>query len=301
MKCLVCGSASVTPKAVKNTFEHFECTGCNHIFVDPMPTQETLNSYYRDQYSYGGETKTVKRGAQKDFRHAIIEDFLQHKELKSVLDIGSADGAFLKGCSEIGIQCLVGFEPNKSMVQMSNKLGFEIIPNMFSTSYLGQKKFDLINLGDVIEHVQDPIGFLDEVASALSPGGLLFISTPNVSSPWSRQTFKFYKFLNVPWSTLTPPEHLNNFSNKSLNALISRCKFHVILSKYDDASLPYELGHTHLFRRFREKRSIKNLLLWVIGWVLYINTFYICKFFSTDKSERFRMHYVVTKRYETAP
>lgn len=48
-----------------------------------------------------------------------------------------------------------------------------------SVDALGSEPFDLITSMEVIEHVTDPAAFVNALAAALAPGGLLILSTPN--------------------------------------------------------------------------------------------------------------------------
>ena len=45
--------------------------------------------------------------------------------------------------------------------------------------------YDLVTAMEVIEHVAEPQGFVDDLAARLSPGGLLILSTPNRTA-WSK-------------------------------------------------------------------------------------------------------------------
>jgi SAM-dependent methyltransferase len=50
----------------------------------------------------------------------------------------------------------------------------------------GPGSFDAIHAGEIIEHVEGPVDFLRGCLKALSPGGLLVLSTPNPNSPYER-------------------------------------------------------------------------------------------------------------------
>ena len=50
---------------------------------------------------------------------------------------------------------------------------------------LTERQFDLVTSMEVIEHVTDPAAFVAGLASALAPGGLMILSTPN-RTPLSR-------------------------------------------------------------------------------------------------------------------
>ena len=45
--------------------------------------------------------------------------------------------------------------------------------------------FDLVTSMEVVEHVADPQGFIDDLAKRLAPGGLMILSTPNKTA-WSK-------------------------------------------------------------------------------------------------------------------
>jgi len=50
----------------------------------------------------------------------------------------------------------------------------------------GLPPFDVIFLGDVLEHVPDPVGLLRRVRAMLVPDGVVCVDTPNWASRWRR-------------------------------------------------------------------------------------------------------------------
>ena len=55
-------------------------------------------------------------------------------------------------------------------------------------SKLGLGNFDLVTAIEVIEHVENPIGFLRNIGNMLVPGGIAVLTTPNVDSLPARLT-----------------------------------------------------------------------------------------------------------------
>jgi SAM-dependent methyltransferase len=78
--------------------------------------------------------------------------------------------------------------------------------------------FGAIVCFEVIEHVPDPVGMLDEMHALLAPGGFLIVSVPNAGDPYC---------LKQDWSSSMPPVHINFFNRTSLAAALCRAGFAV--------------------------------------------------------------------------
>lgn len=77
--------------------------------------------------------------------------------------------------------------------------------------YETNEKFDVICMGDVLEHTTEPVRMLRQAVSLLSKGGVLWISTPNFESAFCRVTCD----QSPLWRQC---EHLNYFCYRSLKA-----------------------------------------------------------------------------------
>ncbi len=74
--------------------------------------------------------------------------------------------------------------------------------------------FDLVFLGDVIEHVPDPRRLLSDVRSLLAPDGVVCIDTPNFGSRWRKLGRQRWLGLNR--------YHVNFFDADCLSHLLGR-------------------------------------------------------------------------------
>jgi len=100
----------------------------------------------------------------------------------SVLDIGAGLGVLVAEARRLGFDA-VGIEPCHAFVESATRVnGVEILHGLFPHPALASRKFDLIFLVDVIEHVADPLKLLRCSAESLSSDGLLVIVTPDVGS-----------------------------------------------------------------------------------------------------------------------
>lgn len=106
-------------------------------------------------------------------------------EGKDVLDVGcvgqdrsfESDG-WLHGELKKVSKSLVGADINKEAVDLLNSKGYSIyLPEELEEK---PERFDMIVMGDVIEHVNDPGSFLQFYAQFLKEDGQIIICTPNV-------------------------------------------------------------------------------------------------------------------------
>lgn len=106
---------------------------------------------------------------------------------KRVLDIGIAEHALSyidsknwkhAYISKSASYCL-GIDIIETLVEDLKKRGYNVLTaDATSDDYLGEK-FDIINIGDVIEHVNDPVKLLNFAKRHLNIGGEILVSTPN--------------------------------------------------------------------------------------------------------------------------
>ena len=85
--------------------------------------------------------------------------------------------------------------------------------------------FDIIILGDVLEHVSNPIKMLKKVYSLLNNQGIVWISTPNFESAYSY----ILRDKDPMWRVC---EHLNYFSYRSLKKILEKIGFDIVDYKF---------------------------------------------------------------------
>ena len=145
--------------------------------------------------------------------------FMQRLELarrfgnpKSALDVGSSVGTFLHCCAQKGIKKLAGVELNSASRDYARKR-FGI-----STSAAMPKsgKFDLVNLSDIIEHMQNPVEELKKLRKHMRKTSTLLISTPD------------YDNLIARLIQVKPEEHLYYFTKRTLRQALRMAGFRVL-------------------------------------------------------------------------
>lgn len=107
---------------------------------------------------------------------------------KSALDAGCGAGLLAEPLARLGA-AVTGIDaaPENIAVAKAHAEGqrLTIDYRVGSVADLGARTFDLVTSLEVVEHVADPAAFIEGLARALVPGGLMLLSTPN-RTPTSR-------------------------------------------------------------------------------------------------------------------
>ncbi len=138
-----------------------------------------------------------------------------------LLDVGCGTGVFLDAARRKG-WTVRGIEPSPFAAGQARGRGHDVAAVAIERG-LDQvdPNQDCITLWDCIEHLPDPRGTLAGLAGRLRPGGLLALSTGDVTSlcaRWSGRRWHLYNF----------PEHLFFFSPQALRLLLARAGCRVI-------------------------------------------------------------------------
>jgi SAM-dependent methyltransferase len=190
-----------------------KCQNCGLCFRSFRPTPAQLADLYRaaDDQVYEAETanrvKTAERHRKRISRYC--------RPPGSVLDIGSASGAFLRLMMDAGWNAY-GVEPSSSQCARARRvLGSDaVLQECVLEAAVLPGDFDVVTLWDVLEHVTEPVAFLTRCSGLLRPGGYLFLNTPRIDSSIAQA-------LGNRWPLLLA-EHLNYFTVESLRICAER-------------------------------------------------------------------------------
>lgn len=217
-------------------FKFYKCRSCKLIFV--WPTFETKNLYSNDYFrgathGFGFVNYESDKIASNNYLRSILKKIkkIQTNSL-TLLDIGSANGYFVKLSEEFGIKAK-GIEISLDAVNWGLKLGRNVINSDFE-SFNDGIFYDVVTVLDVLEHIQNPKDFIRKVyKSHLKIGGLLVLNVPDSGSYFARLTGK-------KWHALLPPEHWYFFNRSSLKKLLSDENFKIIKMQNISKSMTLE-------------------------------------------------------------
>lgn len=156
------------------TGELIKCSNCG--FIQCTNLTDVLN-FYEDLEDPSYEATRKGRALQAE---KMMLDILKHAKGKRLLDIGAGSGILVEEARKRGVDA-VGIEPSRWLWQKARDLDLPVTLGIFPHAEV-KGPFDVITLIDVIEHVNNPVGLLKDAANALSPEGILVISTPDIGS-----------------------------------------------------------------------------------------------------------------------
>lgn len=115
---------------------------------------------------------------------------LPNRRFNTALDVGCGDGRVAQIMGEKLGTRFYGVDISKKGVELAKKKGVKAkVADVSDNIPFKDNYFDLVISTEVIEHVTDPDGLLKEVYRVLKPGGLLLLTTPNLSSWTNRFLF----------------------------------------------------------------------------------------------------------------
>ncbi len=155
------------------------CNTCCLHWRSPQPKKAELDALYRRGDTGSWQYHPVTR---RDWQ--ITTSILRKKQdIVSVLDVGCFDGRFL---DHLGADYhRAGIEVHPLAAEYAASKGIEIVGNDFSDLDTLSTQYDVVVAMDVIEHVSNPRKFLESLAKATRPGGLIIVSTGNTAAwPW---------------------------------------------------------------------------------------------------------------------
>ncbi len=114
--------------------------------------------------------------------HSFALSFIGYN--KSVLEVGCSTGYFTKIMVERGCD-VVGIELDPDAAEVAEKWAERVVVGNIDEgdvwNYVKDESFDVVVLGDVLEHLRDPLGSLRQAVRKLKPSGFVVTSLPNVA------------------------------------------------------------------------------------------------------------------------
>ncbi len=225
--CPVCSSDHIKNQLVvtdhsvsKESFVIMACANCSFQFTNPRPTQAHIGKFY-DSSAYISHTN--KANSPINFLYKLVRNYSTSRKVKlmqrinknrkgRLLDYGAGTGFFLQHMQKAGWH-VYGIEPNEAankIAMSSTSLDVASSLDMLNNK---NKKFDIITLWHVLEHVHDLNDVFVKLKSLLKEKGRMIIAVPNIDS-FDNSLY------NDKWAAYDVPRHLYHFNQESMKTFI---------------------------------------------------------------------------------
>ncbi|MAV63569.1 MAG: hypothetical protein CMG00_00085 [Candidatus Marinimicrobia bacterium] len=223
--CPICNSEKREIFLNRFDINIMKCKGCGLGYVEKFPN-DTNDVYSAEEYLPMAKSDYLDhvKYRLKRFGRERLDLILSYVDLApndiNLLDVGCGTGWFLDYSKSLGLN-VSGQELGKELAKFtSSKLGIKVW-NQPLSKIPKEKRFDVITLFDVIEHVPNPIEVINGISDHLEPGGISILFTPNFDS-------LAFKILGNRNSLIMPVEHLYYFTKESLGIAIDKSNLEIL-------------------------------------------------------------------------
>jgi len=202
-----------------------ECGDCGMRFLAVQPVGESLAGLYSADY-FEGDYR-CGRAASSSFderpfvaeNRALLDDFESLASPGRLLEVGCAAGWLLDHARARGWQPH-GVELSAAAARFGRDRDLDVFHGDLLSAAFPSSHFDLVYMGDVLEHVPDCRATLAEVARVLRPGGFLYLRGPTTTNSIARAlALRLYGAAGRTITLDEPPYHLWEFTPRSLARL----------------------------------------------------------------------------------
>lgn len=231
--CFICSSKEFYYIKRENKLRLVRCRNCGLVQVKDVPQERELKKFYTKFHKEKDEKlwQRFNRGIFELAKRRIIRE----KGKGDLLDIGCGYGFFLRLMKEAGFN-VTGIEIARGPASyVARNLNIKVINADFNKVNF-KKKFDVITLWWVLEHLPYPEKTLSKVKKTLKKNGILILRVPNVNFILFVYRFRFLgpylNFMINPvagkkdfFEILGAPYHLFGYNPKNLTKLLRNLGF----------------------------------------------------------------------------
>lgn len=220
-------------------------------------------------------------------RWEVIKKFpeLGQLENKKILDVGAGLGYFSLKFSSLGADVLVVDVDKPSLDFISETYGIATRYLDAERENLPEGMFDLVFVGEVLEHVRDPLGLLQKAEAAVTPGGLILLSTPAMEG-----SFIYTKGKSLCHDHSSEKHERKGFYYHELQSYFEHIKMEIVRHKYciyffsEIFMQLTKLGYTMKKSQYRGQSDVLNTMSSLSYKVLSFFYPLLLQFFKAEQS-----------------
>jgi SAM-dependent methyltransferase len=192
VNCYLCGSGDLTVLTRKLRYGDGTVCFCERCGLGMLEhTPEDLRRYYAEEY----RDKHGPRVGEKAEYDEIFASYVEYQEPRlrhlrplltpesRVLEVGCSAGQLMANTKPLAGEVVgVDYDP-AAAAYAAERVGVATYGGELRDTPLEPGSFDVVCAIQVMEHVADPIAFVEELSRYLRPGGTLFLEVPNLLDP----------------------------------------------------------------------------------------------------------------------
>lgn len=153
--------------------------------------------------------------------------FMKSLNGKEVCDLGAGLGFFSVGFANGGAIVTAIDVDADALGYLSSTYGIKVLQNDVEKDELGLAEYDMVFIGEILEHIQNPAMLISKSAAALKPNGLIVLSTPALEGLLIHSEGK-----QLAHTHGSEKHERDGFSEIELRKLLEESGFEVIYSKF---------------------------------------------------------------------
>jgi 2-polyprenyl-3-methyl-5-hydroxy-6-metoxy-1,4-benzoquinol methylase len=201
------------------------CSTCGFVTADLALTAAELAALYGTDYFHGDEYAdyvSEQPELRTNFRRRLdtLRKLQPPAERQRLYEVGAAYGFFLDEAASF-YESVAGIDISEdAAVYAKRELGVDVVAGDYLSTDL-PALVDVVCMWDTIEHLAQPREFVHKAARDVRPGGLVALTTGDISSLNARVR-------GAKWRMIHPPTHLQYFSRRTLTRLLDDAGFDIV-------------------------------------------------------------------------
>jgi len=159
------------------------CKSCGFVYLASWEQSLAKSQELYDYYGRLSEADLTRRYSPENRarQQELLTALAGHTRGRRLLDVGCGDGQLLQTAKDEGWDA-VGIDLAETAILLCHRRGLTASKTDFFDGSLDEKRFDVIVMSELIEHVPSPQRFLKRAEELLDAGGVLYLTTPNFGS-----------------------------------------------------------------------------------------------------------------------
>lgn len=234
-RCIICGSSDfrvyrqissrlndIPPGLVRGNLVEvtiLKCARCGLLFLCQEGEKEgKFTQIYEESINLEQSISKISHDYPSAYTFDEL-DWLGEPNRENILEIGCSAGYFLLRARARGWNTY-GIDMDRNAIKYAQE-NYNLNVTYGSVSELSYPPdfFKAIVLIGVLEHIPDPVSFLNLVQRFLKLGGVIMLAVPNASG----LNAKLSRFSRHGWDMFCEPGHLYHFNIKTLSLLAEHC------------------------------------------------------------------------------